>query len=996
MKGSKRALLLVLTLAAALGFFAIIGSMGSKVMAGSEIKMVRAALELYVGETDKLILSGDGKDAASWKSSDSGIVTVDGSGNVKGIAVGTAEITAEYGGTTAVCKVFVVEKEYSFDDDIMISVFWPPTQEYINDEQYKYMADAGITYVMGSGDNLGAKDVQLKMLELCYKYGIRMTVGDNRLGSNLLSMSEEKINKVVEEYRNVPAANGYYMLDEPYNPNTFINAYRILKNADPNSYMHLNFLPYASYGSVVTYKAQMNDWVKLCAQTGYKQDYLMYDLYPFGLEAGSMNRTGFLLNLNAVREVGLANDVKTGTYIQSVTQSVAFRSPTESETRYEINMALAFGIKQLSYFTWFTPYNRSEPFEDGIISYDGIPNPKYEFICRLNKEVKMLGPTLAKCDSLEVYQSSNGQNAMERIPEDFFVQRADKSDFTVAYLRHKETGRNYCMVVNNNFSKKKTFSLKFAEEISSLEYLSEKDGKIYAQEMGGDNTVTFDLDAGAARLFILPEGYDFSEKRVWTPEARENLALHAQVYCDTSSGSNGWYMCYLNDGQRFSDGTSNGWQADNKAGTAVVLVDFERELTFNRIDLYPAGDRFDYGTYMPADFAISISVDGENWYKLASAEGFATEGTAVPSIRFDTVKARYIRIIISKANGKKIQIAEIEVYNDDGSVGEPGNIIDFGKKERGSDVVKYKAGASIAKGKNVKVSSYPADGSYKSWGWWPDFLVDGTYNKGWTSNVKAHMDTASATEYAIIDLGDNFMISSFEVFPLGCWPKDFEVRVSIDQSEWTVIDSQKSSKKPSDSYEVTLEKPVAGRYFMFIATKLTRTEADGYMLQLAEIAVYGTPYKDEQEARKLMEDFVSAGGSVDSDLYKDVAGTLADANATQSQLDSKMKAMLESVGLSLPQAETASQTKADYKFVIEDNPLSNVDDTPVPTADPNSGNSNEDDDNNGDNSDNNTSKEQSSKGSRAAAIIAGLGIAAGVAAVAAVILIKKKKTERTE
>ncbi len=983
MKGSVRTFLIVLAAALALGLFAAFGGAGSKVEAGSELKMVRAALELYVGETDKLVLSGTGKDDASFSSSDDKVVTVDKEGGVKGIAPGTAEITAKYGGSTAVCKVYVVEKEYSFDDEIMISVFWPPTQGYINDEQYKYMADAGITYVMGSGDNLGAKEVQLQMLELCYKYGIRMTVGDGRLGGSLLNMSEKSIKKVVEEYRNVPAANGYYMLDEPYNPNVFINAYRILKTADPNSYMHLNFLPYGSYGSVETYKAQMNDWVKLCEQTGYKQDYLMYDLYPFGLEKGSMNRTGFLTNLNAVREVGLANDVKTGTYIQSVTQSVAFRSPTESETRYEINMALAFGIKQLSYFTWFTPYNRSEPFEDGIISYDGIPNPKYEFICRLNKEVKMLGTTLVKCDSLEVYQSANGQNAMEKIPEDFFVQRADKSDFTVAYLKHKETGRNYCMVVNNNFSAARTFKIKFDDEIKTLEYISEKDGKVYGQEIGDGNVVTLELDAGAARLFILPEGYDFSAKRVWNPAVNENIALHAQIYCDTSRGSDGWYMSYLNDGKRFSAGVSNGWQAADNAETAVIKIDLGQSVAFNRIDLYPAGDRFDYGEYMPSDFVISISEDGENWYKLATATGFKTEGCAVPSIRFDMVRARYVRVIISKFNGKKVQLAEIEVYNDDGGVGEPGSVADFGSVERGSEVVTYKADSNIAKNRKVQVSTYPADGSYKSWGWWPDFLVDGRYDRGWTSNVKIHMDSADCTEYAIIDLGDVFNISNIEVTPLGCWPKDFEIRLSVDQSSWTVVDSQKNSKKPSDSYVVTPETPVLGRYLMFIATKLTRTEADGYMLQLSEIGVKGTPYKDEAEAQKLMDDYIAAGGSSESELYKDVRTMLSNELATQSQLDAAMKKMLESVGLKLPQKETSAQTTADYKFEIEDNPLSGFDDTPVPTVAPS------------DVPDHNDDTEyvsgDRSKGAIKSAVIAGIAIAAAAGAAAAAIIVAKKK-----
>ncbi|MBO7406582.1 MAG: hypothetical protein J6V14_03045, partial [Clostridia bacterium] len=66
-------------------------------------------------------------------------------------------------------------------------------------------------------------------------------------------------------------------------------------------------------------------------------------------------------------------------------------------------------------------------------------------------------------------------------------------------------------------------------------------------------------------------------------------------------------------------------------------------------------------------------------------------------------------------------------YDDDGSVGDAVSIQDVVVVPRGSVVNKYKAGGNIARSKTVIVSSYPDSGSYKSWGWWPDFLVDGNY-----------------------------------------------------------------------------------------------------------------------------------------------------------------------------------------------------------------------------------------------------------------------------
>ncbi len=951
--------------------------------ADSAVTLVREAVELVVGETDVLTTKKEVKDA-KWTSSDESVVTVDAGGTVKGIKPGSAEVTVSSNSGSAVCRIFVVEKEYSFDDDIMISIFWPPTQNYVNDEQYKLMADAGITWVMGSGDNLGSKATQLKMLELCYKYGIHMTVGDSRLGSSLLNMSEKQIKKVVDEYRNVPGANGYYMLDEPFNPNVFIKAYRILKELDPDSYMHLNFLPYGAYGSIDVYKAQMNDWLKLCEQTGHKQDYLMYDLYPFGLAAGSMNRTGFLLNLNAVREVGLANGVKTGTYIQSVTQEVAFRSPTESETRYEINMALAFGVKQLSYFTWFTPYNRSEPFIDGIIHWDGTPNPKYEFICRLNQEVHNLGPTLVKCDSLEVYQGRNKYDAMELIPDDFFVQSETKADFTVAYLRDRETGRNYCMVVNNNFSKAKDFSLKFDKEITSLEYLSEKDGKAYKQELSAGNVADFELEAGGARLFVLPEGYDFSKKREWVPGMNENLAAHASIMCDSSVGSGGWYMSALNDGVRFSGGGMEGWTPESGNNSGMAVLDFGRSVEFNRVDIYPSGSRFGYGVNMPGSFVLAVSEDAETWYKLAEAKNFKVLSDTAPSVTFETVKARYLRIIASDFPAGKLEICEIEVYNDDGGTPPTELVSGAGTSERGENVVKYKEGKSISKGKPVSVSSYPQGAEYKSWGWWPDFLTDGDLKRGWTSNVKIHMDQAESPEFAIIDLQDYFNIDAISVSPNGCWPEDFEIRISDNMTDWETVASETGSKAPKDVYTLNLGGNKHARYVMFYASKLTRTAADGYMLQLGEVDVTGTPFKNVEEAESLIGVFKAAGGSEDAASLKAVRELLADKNSTQSQLDKAMKEMLEEVGKSIPAAEQAE--RAVYTFETVDNPMTVKDDTPVPTALPA-------DSTEGPDGPETPGKDGPGKILLVAGIVAGVALLAAAAVVIAVKIGGKKKKE---
>ncbi len=833
------------------------------------------SLELLEGESAQLVmkLSGYASDPlVTWQSDNTTVATVDANGKVTAKAKGTATITATAGSVTEQCHVQIVEEKDRFDENIMISIFWPPTKQYVTDEQYKLMADAGITYVMGSGDALGEKHVQEKMLELCTKYGMMMTVGDDRLGGNLLRMSEEEILAVVEDYKNVPGVGGYYMLDEPYNPNTFIDAYRVLKSAEPDKYMHLNFLPSGSYPSLDTYISQMNDWCRLCASTGYPLDYLMYDRYPYGVAAGSMDRVGFLANMDACHDVGLANGVKTGAYIQSICIPGGFRRPTESEIRYEIYMYMAYGYKQISYFTWFTPVDRSEPFEDGIISATGVPNAHYEAVSDINHEILAIGKTLIDCDALEIYL--NGETwGQQSIPVDFPMQPADNKNYTVSLLKNRENGRNYIMVVNNNFSKEQTITVDFDASITSLEKVSKQDGGLGTVALDGGK-LTLTLAAGDGELFALPKGLDFAKPITQAPIG-SNLARDAQITCNSSTGTSDQYMDNLNDGEREceQDGTL-GWAA-NGAEQSEIIVDIGYATKLNRVDIYPAGTGKQMGRNFGKQVTVSISKDGKTWTQVAFDDSVNARDE-IPTFTFDAFDARYIKLDIS--DYKKLAIAEIEVFMDDGSVGAPGS--DNAPREE----IVYTEGMNLALNRPFEVSSQTSQ-EYVAWGWAGKFINDGKTDNGWTSNVKIH-DKAEATEYAIIDFGDVFAVDKIVVHPISdLWPENFEILLSEDGENWVSVDKQTGSAKPDAPYTVELAEPVNATMVKFEATKLRNTAADGYMLQLAEIEAYGTPVCDKSALQAIMDEYLAAGGDVTAEAYTKAQAGMDNALLTSTSMD---------------------------------------------------------------------------------------------------------------
>lgn len=933
---------------AQLGEIAVFGS------ATVALSLPRTSLELFVNETDQITSDFLGtKDTypVTYKSADPSVVAVaaDGTVTAKKLGKTTVTVTCAALNQSVDCEIEVVTSKHSFDENIMLSIFWPPTPDYITDEQYKLLADAGINWVMGAGEEtLATVDNQKKMLELCAKYGIGMTVSDGHFGGALLNKSEAQIAAAVSRYKNVPGAYGFYILDEPLNPNAYINAYVRLKKAAPDAYMHLNFLPSGAYGSEEIYEAQMNDWCRLTAAVGYPLDYLMFDRYPFPLQSGAMDRAGFFANVRSCYEVGLKNQVKTGLYIQTVCQEVAFRRPTANEIRYEMYASLAFGYKQLSFFTWFTPVNRSEPFKDGIIAADGTPNAHYETVKTINHEILAIGQTLVKCDALEVWFNGPDTYGQPSVPADFFVQADQKDSVILSFLRHRETGRNYLMVVNNNYFVKQEVELTFDKAITALSEVSRTDGSLKSLTMDGQKLV-LTLAAGDAMLIALPEGYDYAKPASGQPDASVNLAADACITCPTSPGSDGWYMACLNDGVRLYNGTGMGWRTEESRSTtlkdAYIDIDLGRTLSFNRVDLYPAGTLFDFGTSFPKSLKISVSEDGESFTEVKSLTDLTVTQTAGMKVDLGGEQtARYIRVELTERQKKAryAAIGEIEVYLDDGSLPAPETFSLFSEDGK---VITYKEGENIAFGKDTVVSSATNDVIYKQWGWSQDYINDGKYDNGWTSNVGLNR-SPDASEFVCIDLGDVFAVDTIRIFDFGVFPENYEVALSEDGCNWTVVHTEKGAadKETGDMVELKLDTPVNARVVRVMGTKLRGGGVDGYLLQLGEIEVYGTPVCDKTLLQQAIDTFRTEGGDETAREYTDAVAALDNALLTRTQEKDYAKKLLALLGLELetdpPETETTepdtveeSEPTSDTSVESTESTVEDTEETTVVTMD---------------------------------------------------------------
>ncbi len=862
------------------------------------MSLLRPALELSLGEKDQIVPLFEnvtGTPAVTYTSADPSIVTVDQDGRLEAKKVGKTTVTVACAATgdSIELSVSVIEKEHTFDDDIMITIFWPPSEGYLNDEQFKLMADAGITQVLGAHPDYYTVESQMKMLELCAKYGMGLTIED---GSGWNHQSEERIAELIKRYHNVPGAYGFFMGDEPFNANPFVSTYVGIKKQEPNAYIHLNFLPQGPYGSAHTYRAQMTDYARLCDEAGYPLDYLMFDSYPFGPVEGQMERAGFYSNIRSVYMAGLKNQVKTGLYIQTVGIWGVYRRPEDAAIRYEMYTALAYGCKQLSFFTWFTPVNRGEGFYDGIISPEGVPNAHYETIKQVNSEIHAIGPTLAKCDTLGVYFTGRNTYGEPAVPADFFAHTSKSTDnFIFSWKRHTETGRNYLMVVNNGFGNDRSVDILFDEAITGVSEVSRTDGSLQPLTMKGQK-LTVHLEAGDAVLLAMPEDYDFYQAPYGQPAASVNLAANQLInqdasvnYVDnviinasSSVGGDGYYIYNLNDGTRIVPGTSDeqSWRSvDNK--DAYIKIDFGRELKFNRVDLYAAGNIRTFGQNFPRKVEVSVSSDGETWQSVKTFTDLSIQKLSGVRLDIGAQTARYVKLDMKDipADQPYVALNEIEIYNDDGTVPDPDRI----SLLHTTDVTPYTEGENIALLKRNITSSYVFTND-----WATVYVNDGLVNaegsaRGWSSAFGKN-STPDAEEWAGVEFGDLFDVHKLVIRPCGAFPEDYQVQVSNDGWSWTTI-SEETGANPTGDIVLTFDTPVRTRAVRILGTKLRAGSGatDGYVFQLGDIEAYGTPVCDKTVIETAMEIYRTEGGDTGAAEYKDAEKALANALLTQSQ-----------------------------------------------------------------------------------------------------------------
>ena len=241
---------------------------------------------------------------------------------------------------------------------------------------------------------------------------------------------ELEIASYMEPYRYHEAFYGVMLGDEPFHlmAESYGQVYRAIKAVAPDCYIQYNLNPITAGTGTNSTTDERNIDVRFPAlvegDEGYGAEkdsdeeliaryrkyirsfmdstgapYIQYDQYPF--RSADKADAYYLLGLQVVAELAKEYDAAfyfvTQTYGQTEGSYGNPRMLSEADLYWLNNMLVGFGIKQISYFTYFTKAdNNAEHFIDGnsFITWRGEKTDIYHWMKQIMTEEQKLAPTI--------------------------------------------------------------------------------------------------------------------------------------------------------------------------------------------------------------------------------------------------------------------------------------------------------------------------------------------------------------------------------------------------------------------------------------------------------------------------------------------------------------------------------------------------------------------------------------------------------------------------
>jgi hypothetical protein len=234
---------------------------------------------------------------------------------------------------------------------------------------------------------------------------------------------QEKINALVQEVRNHPAALGFFLRDEPRTQMMpgLGEVATMLRQAMPGTWAYINLLPNyatASQLGAPTYEAYVQKFVD-----EVHPPLLSYDNYSL-FNGEMMGR--FYTNMGVIRRASIEAGIPFWNVILA-NSHFTYMEPSDATLHLQAYSTMAYGGRGIEYFTYYAP--KIGNFRMAPVDQFGHRTSTWYELRRLNGEIRALAPWLAKLHSTGVYHSAPLPEGAEPIAQCQLVKQVRANTF---------------------------------------------------------------------------------------------------------------------------------------------------------------------------------------------------------------------------------------------------------------------------------------------------------------------------------------------------------------------------------------------------------------------------------------------------------------------------------------------------------------------------------------------------------------------------------------
>jgi hypothetical protein len=239
---------------------------------------------------------------------------------------------------------------------------------------------------------------------------------------------------------------------------------------------------------------------------------LSFDHYP--LMADGRTTPDFFYNHAVIRNFAQRFGVPSWGFVQSmdfVGAGLEVRRPVEAEIFWQINVALAYGVKGIQYFTYWTPADTTVKFGTALIKRTGERTGErtalYDSAARANEFLRKVGEILLPLTSFSV--THFGERRLPRGAKLFrannFVKAASGDAAIFGLLGNpNDATERYLLVVNRSPKQASETRLTVSGTVKSVERFDEASSGFLTETLtGSPRFFTATMGAGRAILYRL-------------------------------------------------------------------------------------------------------------------------------------------------------------------------------------------------------------------------------------------------------------------------------------------------------------------------------------------------------------------------------------------------------------------------------------------------------------------------------------------------------------